>query len=384
MSRGRLLATVVASVVFVSSFGVPAAAQPALLTDSGWGELSQIPDPFGVAGPFVGVSGGKLVVAGGANFAEGRRPWNGGVKTWRDAVFVLDDPAGHWRACETRLPRPLGYGVSITAPEGVWCIGGSDRERHYADVFLLQVDGGEIRFVPQPSLPVPLANSCGALVGSKLVVAGGIESPTSTRAVKHVFVLDTAALPEKRQWKSIASWPGSGRMLATAGATENDFYLFGGVELKADANGAPERIKPFLSEAWRLSLDDTGGGTWARMADLPAPRAACPTPAPLVVGNRLLLISGDDGTLTAAEEDRHTGFPAAVLSYDIAADRWRSQTPILRWNGTDPATKPEECVWPPVTTGAAIWQGLIVVPSGEIRPGVRTRRVLTAGEEILD
>ena len=173
-------------------------------------------------------------------------------------------------------------------------------------------------------------------------------------------------------------------MLATAGAAGNDFFVFGGVDLKADAKGAPERIKPFLKDAWRLRLDESGEATWKRLADLPAPRVACPTPAPLVAGNRLLVISGDDGSLSAAEEDRHPGFASTTFAYDVAKDQWSSLVPILKWDGSNPGSKPEECVWPSVTTATAIWQGLLVIPSGEIRPGVRTRRVLTAGDDVFE
>jgi N-acetylneuraminic acid mutarotase len=357
------------------------AQQPAITSDTGWSELPQIPDPLGVAGPFVGVSNGALIVAGGANFAEGVRPWNGGVKTWRDTIFVLDDPAGPWRTLRTKLPRSLGYGVSITTQEGVWCLGGSDEKQHYADVFLMRFEAGEMTFVPQPSLPIRIANSCGALVGTKIVVAGGIETPTSTSTLKQAFFLDTAEPPNARKWTPLTNFPGAGRMLATAGAAGNDFYLFGGVDLRADANGAPERIKPFLKEAWRLRLED---GQWTRLADLPAPRVACPSPAPLVAGNRLLMISGDDGSLSPAEEDRHPGFAMSTFAYDVVKDQWTSLVPILKWEGSSPGSKPEECVWPPVTTTTAIWRGLLVIPSGEIRPGVRTRRVLTAGDDVFE
>src|SRR5687768_10962617 len=85
------------------------ADDPRATAKNNWSQLAPIPDPLGVAGPYVGVAKEALIVAGGANFASGVRPWNGGVKTWHDTIFLLDKPQGAWRTSTTRLPRPLGY-----------------------------------------------------------------------------------------------------------------------------------------------------------------------------------------------------------------------------------------------------------------------------------
>ena len=57
-----------------------------------WDRLPDLPDKEGFAGVFAGVvsEGGEdfLVVAGGANFPEGR-PWENGKKVYYDEVFVL-------------------------------------------------------------------------------------------------------------------------------------------------------------------------------------------------------------------------------------------------------------------------------------------------------
>jgi N-acetylneuraminic acid mutarotase len=347
------------------------AAEP---TERSWRELAPLPDPIGVAGPFVGVAGERLVVAGGANFAEGRRPWQGGVKTWRDTIWTLRSIQGDWARETFRLPRPLGYGAAVSTPEGLWCIGGADRERHFADVFLISSEDGELRISPQSALPVPLAYSAAAAVGSQLVVAGGTESPLATEGTSHVFALSLAAPISGRAWRRLPPLPGPPRMLATAGAAGDHFYVFGGVQLRSDGSGQPERIRPYLADAWRIDLE-AAPPKWERLPDLPAPRAACPTPAPLVDG-RLLVVSGDDSSLTPAEEDRHTGFPATVLAFDVGTGKWTHAGELPRVSGSDPASHPEECLWPPVTTGTAMWQNHLVIPSGEIRPGVRTRRVL--------
>src|SRR5688572_23974325 len=108
-----------------------------------WRDLPPVPDPVGFAGSFAGTSGGALLVAGGANFPD-RKPWEGGTKVWSDRIFVLDDPAGQWKELPDRLERPLGYGVSISTPDGVVLLGGSNAAGHYADVVQLQYADGKL------------------------------------------------------------------------------------------------------------------------------------------------------------------------------------------------------------------------------------------------
>ena len=73
-----------------------------------WDRLPDLPDREGFAGVFSGIvkEGGEefLVVAGGANFPEGR-PWEDGKKVYYDAVYVLPlKKGGEWRVSEVKLP----------------------------------------------------------------------------------------------------------------------------------------------------------------------------------------------------------------------------------------------------------------------------------------
>ncbi len=141
-----------------------------------WTELPPVPDKEGFAAPFVGVSNGALIVAGGANFPDGY-PWEDGKNVWYDSVFVLEKPnAGKWKT-GFKLPGPLAYGISITTDRGLLCIGGGDSEKHVADVFQLEWKGGEIRTTTLPSLPKPCAFGSGVRVCNTVYVAGGIEKP---------------------------------------------------------------------------------------------------------------------------------------------------------------------------------------------------------------
>ncbi len=362
----RILAVAVTLVSLLLAGTARAAAEGTFT----WSELPALPDKIGFAAPFAGVAQGSLIVAGGANFPDGR-PWTGAKKIWHDRIFVLDTPAGEWREAG-RLPRPLGYGVSLTVPDGVLCIGGSDEREHVREVFLIRRDGASVRTEAFPPLPRPLANAAGALVGSTVYVAGGLERADAAPG-RQLWALDLTAAPAARSWRELEPCPGPPRMLAVAGGRDGAFYLFGGVNLVADGTAGLKR--EYLRDAWRY----TPGGGWKRLADLPEPRAAAPTPAPIDGSAHLFVLGGDNGALAAkvAElRDEHPGFSAGILIYHTLTDTWAASGELPKSTGPNPQGDPTAGIWPPVTTSAVAWQGMYVVPTGEIRPGVRTPRVL--------
>lgn len=338
-----------------------------------WSELPSLPDPKGFAGAYVGVSGDALIVAGGANFPKGS-PWDGDPKVWYDRIYVLAQPDGAWQLAGQRLPRPMGYGVSVTYRDSVVCVGGDDGRRQHADAFMLRWTGGSIETTELPPLPRPVANACGAIVGHTLYVAGGTPQTGAASALNMVWALDLDVSPDERAWREIGPWPGPARMLAAAGAHDGAFYLFAGTDLYAGEGGVPAR--KFLADAYRFKP----GEGWKRLADLPRPSVAPPTPAPTVAG-RLLVIGGDTGeffTRNSQLRDKHPGFPSSILAYDVATDTWSAAGDFPKQVRPDAETNPNASVWPPVTTGTAVWKGRIVVPTGEARPGVRTPRVFWA------
>nr|WP_229095400.1 sodium/solute symporter [Alistipes sp. D31t1_170403_E11] len=189
----------------------------------------------GLAGVFAGKTGGKLVIAGGANF-PGAMPWEGGEKRWYGDVYLYDETNG-WQTFPDALPRPAAYGVSVTLPGGMLCIGGCDASRCMNEVYLLTVENGAPRIAEWPPLPAPLANAAGCLAGGKVYVAGGNESMTPAKASKRFFVLDPAA--PAAGWRELAAWPGPARGYAVAAGQsdgmDNCFYLFSGRDYDGDA-----------------------------------------------------------------------------------------------------------------------------------------------------
>jgi N-acetylneuraminic acid mutarotase len=315
-----------------------------------WRQLPPLPDPVGVAAPFAGVSNGALVVAGGANF-PGKLPWEGGVKTWHDRVSILENPGANWREAG-KLPHPLAYGVSATTRAGIVCAGGSDATRHYAETIRLSWSAGALAIEPLPALPVALANAAGALVGETLIVACGAEQPGEQSASNRGFALDLAK--KTSAWHELPALPAPPRVLAAAASHGGAFYLFGGVALEPNADGKIARR--YLRDAWSFRADQG----WKRLAELPKPLAAAPSPAPVIDG-RIVLLAGDDGSRAGFQPpEKHPGFPGAILSYDPTLDRWSEA-------GETPA--------PRATVPCVGWRGELIIPSGEVRPGVRSPEI---------
>lgn len=328
-------------------WGQEGGARPALA----WRPLPPLPDREGFAAPFAGASGGALLVAGGANFPD-KRPWEGGTKRWYDTIWVLENESGPWRAGGT-LPAASAYGLSVSVPEGMICIGGGDATRHFDQVFRLTWKDGRIARTDLPSLPGLCAFASGALVGSTIYVAGGIDQPAATSCLNTLWALDLAR--PAPHWQELPPCPGGPRMLAVAGAAQGALYLFSGVKLHAGPDGKP--VRQYLRDAWCYAA--TKG--WRRLADLPRPAAAAASPAPLVDGGRLLVISGDDATKVGFKpETAHPGFPRDVLAYDVQRDAWSvaGQVPFSR-----------------ATVPTAVWGNEIVIPNGEARPGYRSPEV---------
>ena len=283
--------------------------------------------------------------------------WEGGTKVWTDRAFALETRDGPWRELDDRLLRPLGYGVSLTTSEGLACLGGGNAAGHYSDAFVLSLRGGRLVRSELPALPQPCANMCGALLGRSIYVAGGLAEPAATATLKIFWSLDLSRPPAERKWETLDPWPGPPRMLAVAAALDGTFYLMSGTNLTPAPDGKAKRT--YLRDAYSYRP----GSGWKRLADLPRPAVAAPSPAAVDARQRILVVSGDDGTKVALPPAAHPGFPTDVLAYDPMADAWTAA-------GESPA--------PFVTTPLVPGFNGYVVPGGEIRPGVRTPRMALA------
>ncbi|UUO05126.1 sodium/solute symporter [Blastopirellula sp. J2-11] len=320
-----------------------------------WRELPPLPNELGVAGPFAGVDNDALIVAGGANFP---RPVWENDKQWVDQIHVLVKQQGEyvWKD-GGRLPRPIAYGASVSTPNGVLCIGGNDAEHVYRDVFLLRWDGTKVTTTPCPALPAPCCYCQAAIIGTTAYVACGQQELGLESATNTLWALDLTKLSDTvpQDWKLLPPLPGPTRAFALVAAQHDGFrdslYVIGG---RRSEDGATQ----FLRDVWRY---EPVANEWKQRRD--APRIIMAGEAIGMGQSHILILGGaDENNFDNSDElkDQHPGFPREAFSYHTITDSWSSAGEI-----------PENLV----TTTAVRWDGAIILPSGEIRPRVRSPHI---------
>ena len=317
-------------------------------------KLPQISDNEnpGVAGAFSGFVGNQLVIAGGANFPDAM-PWDGGIKTWWQTAYAInvDSKEANWNIYNDFLPEPLGYGVSIQLPEGILCIGGCNATQCSDQVFLItQTDGKLSISTDWPSLPVPLANATGALLGNQIYIAGGQSSMSEEEATNHFFMLDLNNI--KKGWNVLPSWPGKSRGYAVSAAQKDGFdhcfYLFSGRDYKP--GGYIEVLTDGYVYNPRLK-------SWSVVEQEFPVMAGTATPIGL---NHILFLGGVHQLIPGSME--HPGFDNKVRLFHTI---------------TKTMIEKEEIPFPVGVTSQIIRKGnQIYLASGELKPGIRTPYIL--------
>lgn len=354
-----------------------------------WHELPPLPpspgetEQPGVAGPLAGAHGNRLLVAGGANFAGGL-PWRGGTKIYHDEIFLLEKngPENYfWKQAEEKLPFPLAYPVCLSLAQGVVSIGGENEQGPLNDVLLLTFAGQTVNIEWLPPLPLPLSAAGAAAIDSTLFVAGGSDQ---TGASSAFLTLDLQN--RTLGWQKLPDLPEAlshAVVVSQHDGKERCVYVLGG-------RNKTSEISTFLSSVWKYT---PSAKTWTMESQIteagqPSARSAG---TGIAAGNNLIaLFGGDPGiffnrteqlnnAIAAATSDAerqklllekdsmltsHPGFSHTVLLYNTVTKTW-----------TTAGSLPEH---PPVTTTAFYWDNQVIIPSGEIRPGVRTPKIMGA------
>jgi SSS family solute:Na+ symporter len=113
--------------------------------------------------------------------------------------------------------------------------------------------------------------------------------------------------------------------------------------------------------SYALLRDPLESANNPKIADLPRPAAAAPSPAVTLGQSTIVIPGGDDGSIVDFQPiHKHPGFNRRLIAYHTITNTWREL-------GDVPA--------PRVTVPTVQWGDLWVIPNGEVSPGVRSREV---------
>ena len=320
-----------------------------------WHELPDLPNPLGVAGPFAGVDNDALIVAGGANFPQ---PIWESEKQWVDTIHVLVKNADGYQWKEGgKLPRPVAYGASVSTSRGVLCLGGCDAENVFTDAYFLTWNGESVKTAPCASLPEPVAYAQAAILGNKVYLVAGQSDTGLSSAGKKVWTLDLSQPGDLKdaKWTELPNLPGPTRAFHQVAVQHDGFreaiYVIGGRREEAGET-------QFLRDVWQF-VPETN--TWRQRSD--APQVIMAGEAIGIGQSHIFVLGGaDESNWGKADElkDDHPGFPKDILAYHTITDTW-----------TRAGEMPEN----QVTTTAVRWGDSVIVPSGEVRPRVRSPHI---------
>lgn len=383
-----------------------------------WKELPELPPLTGkkiqpgLAGVFAGVHRDALIVAGGANFPDGL-PWSkmpdgsNPKKIYNHDIYILEKNK-EWIISDIKLPEGFSYGSTISTDEGLVCMGGEWTEYKFGSVrkqlsdkvFLIKYLGdGKINIIDTsfPNLPAPVSAMAAAKIGDYIYVAGGRNDSTET---KNFWRLD---MSKKEKWEILDPWPGLPRShliaVAQSDGKKNCLFIFSG------RYNHPKMGWQFLTDGYKYDPDT---GKWTRLADVGTnmtnQRPVCVMAAPGInIGaNHIAIFGGASGVIfKKVEQDlpkqiqilqnegkideareltkekwtlytNHPGFSRGILVYHTITDTWTKmgEVPESNINGLTAGST--------VTTSAVWWDNNIIIPSGEVRPGVRSPKVWSA------
>ena len=349
----------------------------------------QYANSLGVSGHFAGLIDGKVIVAGGCNFPN-EPAADGGEKVFYRDIYAMSDPlkGGQWEMIGV-LPKPLAYGVAVTVPEGLVCIGGtSDGKTSESAVFLISFkDQNTSQITQLPPLPIGLDNFGAAYGAGYIWVAGG---QSNGEASKKAFRLKWSGGTE---WEPLPDFVGGARVQPTA-VVQNasigpNFDLLGGYDPyyeSAQTNGIyfdPRRgewmpvdlIHPYGSERLMTLVGATCVASGAA-------HIVCFGGVNMEVFERALMRNKQlaDTTLTQAERDllmfeahSYMNQPASwyqfndqLLIYHTVTDTWvrTFYSPLMARAGA--VVVPYKSV-----TGQTSW----LLIGGEEKPGIRSTDV---------
>jgi len=335
----------------------------------------------GLAGPVAGAHGNFVLVGGGANFENGL-PWRGGKKVYHDEIYLMKKSASGdfvWKQSVNKLPFPIAYPACVSTPDGVLSIGGEDQNGPVKHVFLFSFQDGNIKTEALAELPQAISAAGAVAIGSNIFVVGGLTSQGATSAFYTINLQN-----KTNGWRVLPELPlalSHAVVVSQNDGEEDCIYVIGGRNRTGE-------VSTFYSSVWKYKPSVQ---KWISEGNIlsEGKKLGLSAGTGIAAGaEHILVFGGDPGIYfnrterlnnaiekASGEEEKqrlwkekdemlsnHPGFSKDILSFNTRSRKWEKIG-----NLTDES---------PATTTAFRWNETVVIPSGEIRPGIRTPNVI--------
>lgn len=282
-----------------------------------------------------------------------------------------------WVNIQNKFPTQIAYGSSVTYGNKLICIGGENENGITDKIWQLSLPAGKhtLSIKHIADLPNPLTNLSATLLDHTIYIAGG----ESAQGVSNSFFCLNLHQIKKGVIKltDIPVEVSHSLLLPAISKSGDHLFLMGG--RKKNKTG----ISTLYDSVFSYSIKEN---KWMTKTNLPYALSALtgiqisPTQYLITSGDRGETFSLTEACNAAIQEERdpvkkqklierknalqinHPGFSNEILLYEVVTNTW-SIIGYLPYK-------------PPVTTTALWWNHSIILPSGEIKAGVRTPDIL--------
>ena len=308
----------------------------------------------GVSAPFFGTIKDNMIVAGGANF-PGKPLLEGGVKkVYRDIWCNSKD--GEWSHVAD-LPDSVAYGASFSVGSSLILVGGNVNGTPSDRVYSLSKRCGKFKVKPLPSLPDGVEQAGWTACGQYMYLVGGVTTSGKSDAV---YVCKNGDF----HWTRLATLPVP-LVQPIAFASSGKLYVWGGFD---------STTSEVYSNGWCLNTEN---GEWNEIPGVPDGGTFVGASGVTLPDGRLLVIGGVNKDIFSkalhnGPEDRIPYLSMEPKAYKFRDVVWVFNPQVPEWV---PLGKTDSTAL--AGAGICVHQGHVIVVGGELKPGVRSPKIIS-------
>lgn len=340
---------------------------------------------FGVSSAGTAIINDQLILIGGSNFSKGF-PWEGGKKVFLNDIFIAQKHKNDsliWTKHPGQFPVSISNLISIPDNNTLYLFGGINENGANKQIYKLYFDTNDSLHIEIiASLPEQFSPNGGAVYNHKIILTGH----NGTHNILYFYD------PKTDIWDIKQGIPGAIRSDAMVTilheqADSSRLYVFGGRHIE------DKQLKVY-QDFWYYSLQNQKWYKGGKI-DIPGvhPVALMASTAVTTADSEIIFFGGDEGIrfrkrfklevqIRNSKESHkekyrkklnnsfvtHTGFSNKIIKYNITENSWKMEGEITGQQL-------------PVATTALWWRNKIIIPGGELKPGIRSNKILEIDPE---